>query len=38
MVFMKPIDTADLTTDDDIDRLIAETHALIAKELETVTV
>src|SRR5689334_19069532 len=38
MVFMKPIDTAGLTTDDDIDRLIAEAHTLIAKELETVTV
>ena len=38
MVFMKPIDTKSLTTDDDIDRLIADVHALIAKELETVTV
>jgi len=38
MVFMKPIDTAHLTTDDDIDRLIADVHALIAKELETITV
>jgi len=38
MVFMKPIDTKHLTTDDDIDRLIAEAHALIAKELETLTV
>ena len=38
MVFMKPIDTTHLTTDDDIDRLIADVHALIAKELETVTV
>jgi len=37
MVFMKPIDTARLTTDDDIDRLIAEVHALIAKELKTIT-
>jgi len=37
-VFMKPIDTAGLTTDDDIDRLVAEAHAQIAKELETVTV
>src|SRR5678815_799538 len=37
MVFMKPIDTRRLTTDDDIDRLIAETHALIAKELKTIT-
>jgi len=38
MVFMKPIDTNGLTTDADIDRLIADVHALIAKELETVTV
>jgi len=38
MVLMKPIDTNGLTTDDDIDRLIADVHALIAKELETVTV
>ncbi|MEN3326390.1 MAG: 1-acyl-sn-glycerol-3-phosphate acyltransferase [Acidobacteriota bacterium] len=38
MVFMKPIDTTRLTTDDDIDRLIAEVHALIAKELKTITV
>jgi 1-acyl-sn-glycerol-3-phosphate acyltransferase len=38
MVFMKPIDTERLTTDDDIDRLIADVHALIAKELETITV
>ena len=38
MVFMKPIDTTHLTTDDDIDRLIAHVHALIAKELETITV
>lgn len=37
MVFMKPIDTRRLTTDHDIDRLIAETHALIAKELKTIT-
>jgi len=35
MVFMKPIDTRSLTTDDDIDRLIADVHALIADELET---
>ena len=35
MVFMKPIDTQRLTTDDDIDRLIADVHALVAKELET---
>jgi 1-acyl-sn-glycerol-3-phosphate acyltransferase len=38
MVLMKPIDTNGLTTDDDIDRLIAEVHAVIAKELETITV
>jgi 1-acyl-sn-glycerol-3-phosphate acyltransferase len=38
MVLMKPIDTKGLTTDDDIDRLIADVHALIAKELETLTV
>jgi len=38
MVLMKPIDTNGLTTDDDIDRLVADVHALIAKELETVTV
>jgi 1-acyl-sn-glycerol-3-phosphate acyltransferase len=38
MVFMKPIDTTHLTTDDDIDRLIADVHVLIAKELETITV
>ena len=35
MVFMKPIDTQRLTTDDDIDRLIADVHVLVAKELET---
>ncbi len=35
MVFMKPIDTQRLTTDDDIDQLIADVHALVAKELET---
>ena len=34
MAFMKPIDTNGLTTDADIDRLIADVHALIAKELE----
>lgn len=38
MVLMKPIDTNGLTTDDDIDRLVSDVHALIAKELETVTV
>jgi 1-acyl-sn-glycerol-3-phosphate acyltransferase len=36
MVFMKPIDTHRLTTDDDIDRLIADVHALIAKELKSI--
>ena len=35
MVFMKPIDTVGLTSDDDIDRLITTTRTLIAKELET---
>lgn len=35
MVFMKPIDTVGLASDDDIDRLITTTRALIAKELET---
>lgn len=35
MVFMKPIDTVQLTTDDDIDRLIADVRAQIAHELET---
>ena len=35
MVFMKPIDTVDLATDDDIDRLIKTARALIQKELET---
>jgi 1-acyl-sn-glycerol-3-phosphate acyltransferase len=35
MVFMKPIDTVGLTSDDDIDRLVTATRALIAKELET---
>lgn len=34
MVFMKPIDTVGLTTDDDIDRLIADVHALIENELK----
>jgi len=34
MVLMKPIDTNGLMTDDDIDRLVADVHALIAKELE----
>ena len=35
MVFMKPIETGHLTTDEDIDRLIAGVHALIASELKT---
>src|SRR5215213_892981 len=35
MVFMKPIDTVNRTTDDDIDHLIADTRALIANELGT---
>ena len=35
MVFMKPIDTRRLTTDDDIDRLIGEVRAQVANELET---
>ncbi len=34
MVLMKPIDTNGLTTDHDIDRLVVDVHALIAKELE----
>src|SRR5215216_1672734 len=38
MVLMKPIDTNGLTTDNDIDRLVADVHGLIAKELETITV
>jgi len=35
MVFMRPIDTEELTTDEDIDRLTAGVRALIQKELET---
>lgn len=35
MVFMKPIDTAGLTSDDDIDRLITTARTLIAEELKT---
>jgi 1-acyl-sn-glycerol-3-phosphate acyltransferase len=35
MIFMKPIDTAGLMSDDDIDRLVTITRTLIAKELET---
>src|SRR5919112_1081741 len=34
MVFMKPIDTVGLTSDDDIDRLTTTARTLIAKELE----
>lgn len=35
MVFLKPIDTRRLETDDDIDRLVAAVHAVIEKELAT---
>ena len=35
MIFMKPIDTLGLTSDDDIDRLVTTTRRLIARELET---
>ena len=35
MVFMEPIDTVNLKSDDDIDRLIASVRALIKNELET---
>jgi len=35
MVFMKPIDTVGLTSDDDIDRLVTTTRTLVAKELQT---
>ena len=35
MVFMKPIDTVGLTSDDDIDRLTTTARSLIEKELET---
>lgn len=35
MVFMKPIETVDFTSDDDIDRLVADVRALIEKELKT---
>ena len=35
MVFMKPIDTVGLTSDDDIDRLTTTARTLIEKELET---
>jgi len=33
MVFMRPIETVDRTTDEAIDQLIAETRQVIAKEL-----
>jgi len=35
MVFMKPIDTVGLTSDDDIDRLVTTARTLIAKALGT---
>jgi 1-acyl-sn-glycerol-3-phosphate acyltransferase len=35
MVFMKPIDTVGLPSDDDIDRLVTTTRTLIEKELKT---
>ena len=35
MVFMKPIDTVGLTTDDDIDHLVADVRALVENELKT---
>jgi len=35
MVFMRPIETMDRTTDEAIDQLIAETRQVIADELET---
>ena len=35
MVFMKPIDTVGLTSDDDIDRLTTTVRSLIEKELQT---
>lgn len=35
MVFMRPIDTVDRTTDEAIDQLIAEAREVIAKELAT---
>lgn len=36
MIFMKPIDTVGLTSDDDIDRLVTTTRTLIANELKAV--
>src|SRR5215203_1440394 len=38
MVIMPSVKTIDMVTDEGIDRLIAEAHALIANELETITV
>jgi 1-acyl-sn-glycerol-3-phosphate acyltransferase len=35
MVFMRPVETVDRTSDEAIDHLIAETRQMIAKELET---
>ena len=35
MVFLRPIDTVDRTSDEAIDQLIAESRQVIAKELET---
>ena len=35
MVFMKPIETVDRVTDEDIEQLIAESRQMIKKELET---
>jgi 1-acyl-sn-glycerol-3-phosphate acyltransferase len=35
MVFMRPIETVDRTTDEAIDQLIAETRQVVADELET---
>jgi 1-acyl-sn-glycerol-3-phosphate acyltransferase len=35
MVFMNPIDTTRLTTDDDIDRLVTDVRAQVANELAT---
>lgn len=36
MIFMKPIDTVGLTSDDDIDRLVTTARTLIANELKAV--
>src|SRR5215217_7762705 len=38
MVMLPPVETKGLTTDNDIDRLVADVHGLIANELETITV